>query len=100
MKPLVVHSEATTELEEAIAYYEQEREGLGLDLLTEVRRTWAQIQRNPRIATRHKGTQFRRAVVRRFPYLVFYAELEDSIWIVAVAHAKRRPDYWRRRRLE
>jgi hypothetical protein len=32
--------------------------------------------------------------------IAFYAELEEAIWIVAVAHGKRRPDYWRRRRFE
>ena len=49
---------------------------------------------------RYKATEFRHYVVRRFPYIIFYVELEEAIWIVAVAHGRRRPDYWRRRRME
>ncbi len=37
--------------------------------------------------------------VRRFPYmLVFVRESPDSLLVLAVAHAKRRPGYWKRRR--
>jgi hypothetical protein len=40
----------------------------------------------------------RRALVGpRFPYSVVYLEDEDEIWVLAVAHAKRRPGYWRGR---
>ncbi|HEU5117317.1 MAG TPA: hypothetical protein VFT74_11690, partial [Isosphaeraceae bacterium] len=34
----------------------------------------------------------------RFPYTVYFAELDDVIWIAAVAHQKRRPSYWIDRR--
>ncbi len=33
-------------------------------------------------------------------YLIFYTEFEEFIWIVAIAHSKRTPDYWRRRQIE
>jgi toxin ParE1/3/4 len=42
---------------------------------------------------------FRRHPLVGFPYQIFYTELEDAIWIAAVAHGRRRPDYWRRRRI-
>jgi hypothetical protein len=29
---------------------------------------------------------------------VYYVELDDAIWIAAVAHQKRRPGYWTRRK--
>lgn len=32
MKPVIIHSQARAELEEAMAFYEQQRAGLGLDL--------------------------------------------------------------------
>jgi hypothetical protein len=35
--------------------------------------------------------------VKRFPYRVVYVVVDDSIDVIAVAHAKRRPGYWRRR---
>jgi plasmid stabilization system protein ParE len=42
--------------------------------------------------------RFRRAVVRRFPYLVFYRDLADRIEVVAIAHGAREPGYWLKRK--
>ncbi|MBZ5527024.1 MAG: type II toxin-antitoxin system RelE/ParE family toxin [Acidobacteriia bacterium] len=39
----------------------------------------------------------RRFPLLRFPFWVIYRETSDSIRIVAVAHARRRPGYWRAR---
>ena len=39
----------------------------------------------------------RRYVLRRFPYSIIYREIEDGIEVIAVAHQKRRPRYWRGR---
>lgn len=39
----------------------------------------------------------RRFVLDRYPFSVVYRFEDDVVWIVAVAHAKRRPDYWRHR---
>jgi plasmid stabilization system protein ParE len=39
----------------------------------------------------------RRLVLHDFPYSMVYLELDTEIVIVAVAHAKRRPGYWRNR---
>jgi plasmid stabilization system protein ParE len=42
--------------------------------------------------------QYRRVRVEKFPHsLVFYKRAEDDLRVVAVAHASRRPGYWRRR---
>jgi hypothetical protein len=41
-----------------------------------------------------------RYVVQRFPFLIFYAEFGEFIWIVAIAHAKRKPNYWSMRQLD
>jgi hypothetical protein len=41
---------------------------------------------------------FRKAVLlRRFPFVVFFQDLEDEVRVFAVAHGKRRPGYWLRR---
>jgi toxin ParE1/3/4 len=99
MKPVRFHRLAREELEAAIGYYERQRPGLGLDLQTEIEALVCRIQQNPHIGGLYKSTDFRHCVARRFPYLVFYRELEQLVWIVAVAHGKRRPDYWSRRRM-
>lgn len=39
----------------------------------------------------------RRHGVHRFPYVIFYRKSGDSIQVIAVAHARRRPGYWRDR---
>ncbi len=49
MKPVLFHSGAREELDEAVAFYERQRPGLGLDLLSAVDRSIGAIQRNPQI---------------------------------------------------
>lgn len=100
MKPVIIHSEAIEELDGTIAYYEDQKAGLGLDFLVEVEQAFGRIQQNPDLGSVYKVTGLRQYVIQRFPFLVFYAELEDCIWVVAIAHGKRRPDYWRRRQIE
>ena len=100
MKPVAVHSAARTELDEAMGFYEIRTNGLGLDLEAKVEKAVAAIQRNPESWPRHKRTAFRKVFVERFPFTIFYMDLPDVIWIVAVAHGSRRPDYWSRRKLE
>ena len=98
MKPALYHRDAAAELEEAVAYYEERNRGLGLDFLTVVNDTVLGIRQNPELGARYKNTRLRHLVVRRFPYVLFYREYDDVIWIAAVAHGRRRPDYWTRRR--
>jgi toxin ParE1/3/4 len=100
VKPVIIHSQARAELDEAMAFYEQQQAGLGLDLQRAVEQAIGRIQQHPQLGAPYKATELRHSIVRRFPYIIFYAELEEAIWIVAVAHGKRRPDYWRRRRIE
>lgn len=42
-------------------------------------------------------TSTRRFLLRRFPFFVVYRLLDERVEIVAVAHARRRPGYWRER---
>lgn len=99
MKSLVFQPEALGELDAAAAYYERRREGLGLTFRAAVEKALSTIHRNPGLGATYKSTDLRFQTVRRFPYVVYYAELEDAVWVVAIAHGKRRPGYWRRRRL-
>lgn len=100
MKPVIIHSEAREELDSAIAYYEDQKVGLGLNFLSEVEEALGKIQQNPNLGGSYKVFGLRRYVIQRFPFLIFYAEFEKFIWVVAIAHGKRKPDYWRRRQVE
>jgi plasmid stabilization system protein ParE len=39
----------------------------------------------------------RRFIVRKFPYSIIYELHREEVVILAVAHGKRRPNYWRER---
>jgi len=41
------------------------------------------------------NTRYR--LLRRFPYLVTYREVGDRVQVIAIAHARQRPGYWRKR---
>ncbi|MCA2811480.1 MAG: type II toxin-antitoxin system RelE/ParE family toxin [Microcystis sp. M090S1] len=100
MKPVIIHSEARRELDNAIQYYEKQKIGLGLDLLSEIEQALEKIKINPNLGTDHTIEGMHRYLIRRFPYIIFYVEFEASIWVVAIAHGKRKPDYWKKRNLE
>lgn len=97
MKPVAFHSQAEAELEEASDYYEGKRAGLGSEFETEVQEAVKRVARTPQAFPLHGTTGLRKCTVPRFPYTVFFMDLEDSVWIAAVAHQRRRPDYWSHR---
>ena len=97
MKPVLIHPQAKAELDAAVAYYESHLPGLGMDFLAQVEEAIQKIRRNPQTWPRHHDARFRRYLLERFPYSLVYMERPDASWIVAVAHAKRRPNYWKRR---
>ncbi len=99
MKRRVRTSEpASDELIDAIRWYEERRPGLGGDFFDAVAETVTLIEARPEIGSvsRH-DPQTRRMLVPRFPYQVVYRLRPTEIIIVAVAHLKRRPGYWKRR---
>ena len=93
MKPVVFHDGAVAELREASNWYERQRPGLGMEFRTAVQAAVSRIRQNPRSGARFRDTRFRCLLVRRFPYVVFVAEGERVIRVLAVAHARRRPGY-------
>ncbi len=93
MTPLTILHEAEIELWEAVTYYENQSPGLGADFQREVETSLDVVSRFPdRWPVRQDGA--RRCMVHRFPYLIVYVVLEDQVWVIAIAHCKRRPDYW------
>ena len=94
MTAVVYDREARAELDAAVAYYEGRQAGLGMSVLAEVESTLARAQRNPKHYPPYKTTGCRKIVLPRFPYNVYYLETADGIWVAAVAHHKRKPDYW------
>jgi plasmid stabilization system protein ParE len=96
VKRVVFHVEAEAELSSAAARYETHRSGLGLEFIVEVERATRALVSYPKIGHRF-SRRLRRVLVRRFPYGLLYRIDADAIRIVAVAHVRRRPGYWRHR---
>ena len=98
MKPrLLLESEAKADLVEAFDWYENQRPGLGSEYLAEVASVLEDIERNPEAYAIVQG-QTRRALVRRFPYAVFYVVDPELVAVTAVMHGRRDPRRWQERR--
>jgi toxin ParE1/3/4 len=100
MKPVIFHPQAEEELVAVIDYYDNQRDGLGAEFQAEVEQATQRIAQLPTAGTLHNDAGVRKRLVRRFPYTIFYIEFDESIWIAAVAHQKREPDYWAHRHPE
>ena len=88
---------AGEELGEAVRWYEDQSEGLGVAFLEAVQTVISRIETHPEIGGRVADQQHtRRVLVTGFPYQVVYIVRPTEAIVVAVAHLKRRPGYWRR----
>lgn len=96
MKRAIFHPRADDEFAEAIAYYAQQSEGVGERFYAHIQQLTAEVEAAPHLHRPwHHGT--RRHFSRPFPFALIYAERPTQVLIIAVAHFKRRPDYWRER---
>ena len=88
--------EAREELVEAVAWYRERDPRAAAAFVAEIRTAIMRIRNMPWTWPEDvAGT--RRVLLHRFPYKVVYRASEDRLVIVAFAHQKRHPDYWRRR---
>jgi plasmid stabilization system protein ParE len=87
------HPEAEAEFEEAVAFYEDHADDLGLDFACEVREAITRALAMP-LAWTQIEPGIRRVLVHRFPFAVLYAEYGDKLFILAVMHLRREPNYW------
>jgi len=84
------------DLDCAYGWYEQRRFGLGEEFLQSVEASFEAIRRAPtRRAIFYKN--YRRCLVRKFPYAVFYEFVDERVTVYAVLHTARNPRKWRER---
>jgi plasmid stabilization system protein ParE len=93
---LVWHPAAADEFVGAVAWYEQQRSGLGSEFAAACRSALALIQDRPEVFRRVHG-DVRRVILRRFPYAIFYRSRGAELLVVAVMHERRDPRLWRER---
>ena len=93
MKDVIFHRLADRELAEAIQFYDDRSPGLGSRFRDHVWGAVNFLRRFP-LAAPVLDDGVRKYVVRKFPYNLLYSVEDDYIFILAVAHHKRRPGYW------
>jgi plasmid stabilization system protein ParE len=93
---LIITAEADEDFGQAYTWYENQHDGLGEDF---ARRVEACIERICRMPTAYEKIHenYRRAIVRRFPYAVIYDYEDDVVTVYCIFHTSQDPAKWRRR---
>lgn len=97
---VIVRPEAGGDVEEAAAWYDARREGLGDEFVEDVLAVFDALAENPLLnSRRHPRKNIRWRYPERFPYRVIYEvqEAESTVTVAAVLHAARHDREWRRR---
>ena len=95
MKKIILH-QAYEELNGAVEYYEKRQAGLGLRMIHEFDKHVKWIMQNPGVIRIRKGG-YQRINLKIFPYYIAFMIHNDTLWILAIAHGYRTPEYWIKR---
>ncbi len=88
--------EAELDLADAATWYEEQRKGLGHEFLDEILASLSSISNAPLMfPVLHRET--RRALIRRFPFAVYFRIEPTAIVVLAVMHGSRDPRHWKKR---
>jgi toxin ParE1/3/4 len=88
--PIVFRRIAQIELDEAVSWYENKQVGVGREMRIEIEKHLEQIAKQPQRFRRIRR-DVRRAVLRRFPYSIYFLHETDSIIVLAIFHARKAP---------
>ncbi len=91
---VVFLQKAEEDVTQAYAWYEKQESGLGEEFLRCVDAAIQFISRNPEMYPKAYKT-FRKCVVRRFPYMIFYEYSPNTVTIFAIFHCSQHPQKWR-----
>ncbi len=97
MKPLEFHPEAEEEFAEAVAFYQQAQDGLGSDFFNEVWDSLWLVMEQPQLFPM-MWNKYRKCVLGRFPFTIFFMNGSDRVLVVAIAHTSRDAGYWLNRK--
>ena len=98
MRSITFLLEAEEEMNAYAQYYNQQASGLGLEFLLEIEKSLQLIEKNPERWPYYEEN-IHKYNTRRFPFSLYYVFEKDldKIIIIAVAHQKRKPGYWKQR---
>ena len=88
------HPAAEAEFLESVGYYESKVPGLGGAFITEFEALATLIGESPKAWRVELEPDIRRVSLHRFPLSIVYREKSDGFQVLAVAHHRRRPQYW------
>jgi plasmid stabilization system protein ParE len=95
-RPVVFRPEAENEVLETRRWYEERQEGLGAEFASAVDAMVERIMTSP-LAFPCVHGETRRAVLRRFPYAMYFRVLADGAIVVLAVHGRQHPSHWRTR---
>jgi len=84
---------AVMEMNDAIAYYELQYSGLGAAFKVEIKKAVNRIIKYPK-AWPIVDEDIRKYILHKYPYNVYYSLEKDHLYIIAIAHQHRKPNYW------
>jgi len=93
MTKIEFHPEAELDLESARSWYRERSQIAARAFVTEVLRALKNIAVSPNAWPRTRANE-RRFVLKRFPYSIIYRTRENDVFVTAIAHQRRLPDYW------
>ena len=93
---LVVQPQSDLDILAAAVWYEDQRSGLGGRFLDELGLVFRRIEDNPRQFPVVES-EVRRALLRHFPYGIYFLTESQDITVLAVLHLHRHPDMWKSR---
>jgi hypothetical protein len=91
------HPAAEAEHLDQVAYYESQQPGLGARYFHAIDALLKRASQAPVHFAHVSSSRLRRAVLRQFKFTVIFREFSEGIEVLAVAHQRRRPGYWRGR---
>lgn len=94
VRRLVVQQQSDLDIQAAALWYEDQRSGLGMRFLGELDEVFWRIGNNPKQFPQVEA-EVRRALLRHFPYAVYFVEGSADVVILAVLHLHREPDMWK-----
>jgi len=94
VKPARFHPEALEEYDDGLAHYAGVEDDLARRFRVAVVEARERVRAAPKLYAEDDDTGCRAAPVHGFPYVLHYLELDEFIWVIAVAHNRRRPGYW------
>jgi plasmid stabilization system protein ParE len=92
----VIRPLAVQDMQEGFDWYESKSAGLGREFLEAIDLCFSAIRKNPKAFTPVKE-KYRRALVKRFPYAIYFRFEDDCVTIHSVFHTSQNPRKWMKR---